>query len=60
MPTTNPDLVELDTEEILPVVGGTTPNPIPTFDIEQMLSIGSQSTGAGAGKITFNPFSISR
>ncbi len=25
-----------------------------------MLNIGSQSTGAGAGKVTFNPFSITR
>jgi type VI protein secretion system component Hcp len=31
-----------------------------TFDIEQTLNIGSQSTGAGAGKVTFNPFSITR
>jgi type VI secretion system secreted protein Hcp len=31
-----------------------------SFDIEQVLNIGSQSTGAGAGKITFNPFSITR
>lgn len=31
-----------------------------SFDIEQVLSIGSQSTGAGAGKVTFNPFSITR
>jgi type VI secretion system secreted protein Hcp len=31
-----------------------------SFDIEQTLAIGSQSTGAGAGKITFNPFSITR
>jgi type VI protein secretion system component Hcp len=31
-----------------------------SFDIEQALNIGSQSTGAGAGKITFNPFSITR
>jgi type VI protein secretion system component Hcp len=30
------------------------------FDIEQTLNIGSQSSGAGAGKITFNPFSITR
>lgn len=30
------------------------------FDVEQTLNIGSQSTGAGAGKITFNPFSITR
>jgi type VI secretion system secreted protein Hcp len=31
-----------------------------SFDVEQTLNIGSQSKGAGAGKITFNPFSISR
>jgi type VI secretion system secreted protein Hcp len=31
-----------------------------SFGIEQTLNIGSQSTGAGAGKITFNPFSITR
>jgi type VI protein secretion system component Hcp len=31
-----------------------------SFDVEQTLSIGSQSSGAGAGKITFNPFSITR
>src|ERR1700759_4147058 len=31
-----------------------------SFDIEQVLNIGSQSTGAGAGKVTFNPFSIDR
>ena len=30
------------------------------FDIEQTLNIGSSSSGAGAGKITFNPFSITR
>ncbi len=30
------------------------------FDIEQVLNIGSQSGGAGAGKVTFNPFSITR
>ena len=29
-------------------------------DIEQVLNIGSQSSGAGAGKVTFNPFSIIR
>ena len=28
--------------------------------IEQPLNIGSQSSGAGAGKVTFNPFSITR
>ena len=31
-----------------------------SFDIEQTLNIGSQSAGAGAGKVTFNPFSITR
>ncbi len=29
-------------------------------DVEQTLSIGSQSTGAGAGRVTFNPFSITK
>ena len=28
----------------------------PHDSIEQTLSIGSQSSGAGAGKVTFNPF----
>lgn len=27
-------------------------------DIEQTLNLGSQSTGAGAGKVTYNPFSV--
>jgi len=31
-----------------------------SFDIEQTLNIGSQSTGAGAGRVTFNPYSITR
>ena len=30
------------------------------FDIEQTLNITSQSTGTGAGRINFNPFSITR
>ncbi len=30
------------------------------FDIEQVLNIGSQSSGATSGKVTFNPFSITR
>ena len=30
------------------------------FDIEQVLNIGSQSSGAGAGKVTFNPFTVTR
>jgi type VI secretion system secreted protein Hcp len=31
-----------------------------SFDTEQVFNISSQSTGLGAGKITFNPFSITR
>jgi type VI secretion system secreted protein Hcp len=31
-----------------------------SFDVEQVLNIGSQGSGLGAGKITFNPFSITR
>jgi len=31
-----------------------------SFDIEQVLNIGSSSSGAGAGKVTFNPFQITR
>ena len=31
-----------------------------TADIEQVLNIGSQSSGAGAGKIKFNEFSVTR
>jgi type VI secretion system secreted protein Hcp len=31
-----------------------------SFDIEQTLNIGSQSSGSGAGKVTFNPFTITK
>jgi type VI secretion system Hcp family effector len=31
-----------------------------SFDIEQTLNIGSQSSGAGAGKVTFNQFQITK
>ncbi len=31
-----------------------------SLDVEQTLNIGSQSSGAGAGKITFNPLSVVR
>lgn len=31
-----------------------------SFDIEQTLNIGSGSTGSGAGRVSFNPFSINR
>ena len=30
------------------------------FDLEQVLNIGSLSSGAGAGKVTFNPFHITK
>jgi bacteriocin-like protein len=63
----NNDIHELSTDELNAVVGGDK-KPAPTkgsaifevkdfsFDIEQTLNIGSQSSGAGAGKVTFNPF----
>jgi type VI secretion system secreted protein Hcp len=28
------------------------------FDVQQKLTIGSQTTGAGAGKVTFSPFQV--
>ena len=31
-----------------------------SFDIEQTLNIGSSASGVGAGKVIFNPFSITR
>jgi type VI secretion system Hcp family effector len=31
-----------------------------SFDVEQVLNIGSQSSGAGAGKATFSPFQITK
>jgi type VI secretion system secreted protein Hcp len=31
-----------------------------SFDIAQILNIGSQASGTGAGKVTFNPLSITR
>jgi type VI secretion system Hcp family effector len=30
------------------------------FDFEQVINISSQSSGGGAGKVTFNPFTINR
>ena len=44
------DSTELGDEQLAAVSGG----------IEQVLNIGSQSSGAGAGKVTFNPFSVTR
>jgi bacteriocin-like protein len=45
---------ELSEQDLNKVSGGD------SFDIEQVLNIGSQGSGAGAGKVTFNPFSITR
>jgi bacteriocin-like protein len=42
-------VVELTDQELAEVSGG-------TFDIEQVLAVGAQSSGTGAGKVTFNPF----
>jgi hypothetical protein len=44
---------ELTCSELQAVVGGVS---TPRSNIQQVLSVGSQSSGAGAGKITFNPF----
>jgi hypothetical protein len=50
-PHEKPDSSEIAETELEKVVGGDG-NTTPT--------VGSQSSGAGAGKITFNPFSITR
>jgi len=42
---------ELSQEDLAKASGG---------DNEQTLSIGSHSSGAGSGKVTFNPFPITR
>jgi len=42
-----------------PTVSAPHPNVV-HVNTSQTLNIGSQSKGAGAGKITFNPFSITR
>jgi hypothetical protein len=55
----------LSDDELNTVAGGTGKTAISkpafevndySFDIEQVLNIGSQGSGAGAGKVTFNPF----
>jgi hypothetical protein len=48
---------ELTGGELDNVVGGISTG---WSGIGQVLSIGSQSSGASAGKVTFNPFSITR
>jgi hypothetical protein len=50
----NDTLSELELDK---VVGGLNPQPLPPGrTYEDVLNIGSQTSGAGAGKITFNPF----
>jgi hypothetical protein len=46
---------KFSTDELEQATGGLNPQPLPP-GILKGLSIGSQSSGAGAGKITFNPF----
>ena len=63
MSNTDSGLIELNDSDLALVSGGTTvmpPDVVLSFDIEQVLNIGSQSSGAGAGKVTFNPFSNTR
>ena len=49
---------ELSEEQLAEAAGGFTPHPDPpkVAAPAQRPNIGSQSTGAGAGKVTFNPF----
>ena len=46
---------EFSTDELEQVSGGLNPQPLPPGRLA-ILSIGSQTGGAGAGKIKFNPF----
>ncbi len=50
-PPTTPS--EISDKELDKVTGGAAKA---TIDIEQVHNIGSQTSGAGAGKIVFNPF----
>jgi hypothetical protein len=52
-------IVSLTPEQAGDVVGGQLATPM-MLEIVPTLNIGSQSTGSGAGKISFNPFSITR
>jgi hypothetical protein len=64
---------EISDQDLDQVVGGDATNALPAVQNNalpavqnnalpavQSLGIGSQSSGAGAGKVTFNPFSITR
>jgi tellurite resistance protein len=49
---------EVSEAELERVVGGEISDF--SFDVEQNTNIGSQSSGVGAGKVTFNPYSITK
>jgi hypothetical protein len=55
---------ELSEQELDGVAGGVALSSFSmtgvSAGLEQTLNIGSQSSGAGAGKVTFNPFSITK
>lgn len=51
---------ELATSPVKPGKGSVFEVDEYNFDLEQILNIGSQSSGAGAGKVTFNAFNITR
>jgi|HubBroStandDraft_2_1064218.scaffolds.fasta_scaffold2147517_1 hypothetical protein len=51
-----PEGAELSEEQLDQVAGGALNAYIKVDGSPQGLNIGSQSSGAGAGKITFNPF----
>jgi hypothetical protein len=55
-----PEMARATQDEVQGYGGGTFEVEDYSFDIEQVLNIGSQSSGAGAGKVTFNPFQITR
>jgi hypothetical protein len=54
------DHAALSDQQLDRVSGGSPLNPQDLHQAETTLNIGSQSSGAGAGKVTFNPFSITR
>jgi hypothetical protein len=60
-PREKPDSTEISDAALEKVTGGDGNNGATTTTTTSTSgNIGSQSTGAGAGKITFNPFSITR
>jgi hypothetical protein len=63
-PHTETNAVEVADADLDQVRGGDATNALPAVQAPAedagAQNIGSQSSGAGAGKITFNPFSITR